>query len=239
MFRIAICDDDLNFISYIKEILLKWEKKPEDFVIITFTNGDSLLNSHIQIPFDIILLDILIPFSSGIETAMELRKYDKSVKIIFLTSSKEFAIDSYSVKASNYLLKPINTDYFYQCLNELMEEIEKDLQYIYVHTQNAVVKILLKEIEYIETQNKHVLFSLRNHSTLDSISPLYVYEKKLCINDGFFKCHRSYIVNMQYIDTYTTKEIKMHSGYRIPIARNRHIAFKDAYFSYIFQKAGE
>ena len=98
MFRIAICDDDLNFISYIKEILLKWEKKPEDFVIITFTNGDYLLNSHTQIPFDIILLDILIPFSSGIETAMELRKYDKSVKIIFLTSSKEFAIDSYSVK---------------------------------------------------------------------------------------------------------------------------------------------
>jgi len=184
-------------------------------------------------------LDILMPLISGMETAYELRNSDPSVNIIFLTSSPDFAIDSYSVRASNYLLKPINEIKLYECLDRIISDLEKTTEYIYIKTQNAVYKTALNEIEYLETQNKHALFVLRDHRTLESVYPLYKFEKKLCIDYGFFKCHRCYIVNMQHIDTYTPKEIKMQSGYRIPIARNRHLEFKDAYFSYIFRKAGE
>ena len=239
MFRIAICDDDFNFISHTKEVLLNWDKKAENLSISTFNNGDSLIDSHVQTPFDIILLDILMPLTSGIEVARELRNIDKSVKIVFLTSSPEFAVDSYSVKASNYLLKPLDATKLIQCLDELMTGIEKDAEYIYNKTLHAVYKTLLKDIEYLETQNKHVLFSLSDRRTLESLIPLYEYEAELTLEMGFFKCHRSYMVNMQHIDTYTTKEIKMHSGYRIPIARNRHLEFIEAYFSYIFRKAGD
>ena len=239
MFRIAICDDDLNFISQMKETLMNWEEHTDQFHLYTFNNGDTLINSHSETPFDIILLDILMPFTSGIDVARELRNNDKSAKIVFLTSSPEFAIDSYSVKASNYLLKPLNIEKLYSCLTELFEEISKETQYIYLKTLHAIHKTPLKEIEYLETQNKHVLFRLTNQQTVESIEPLYEYEVKLSLEEGFFKCHRSYMVNMQHIETYTTKEIKMHSGYRIPIARNRHSEFKEAYFSYIFRKAGE
>ena len=239
MFRIAICDDNSNFISQVKEMLMHWEQTTDEFHLSTFDNGDSLINAHLEAPFDIILLDVLMPFTSGIHVAKELRNNDKSVKIVFLTSSPEYAIDSYSVKASNYLLKPLDEGKLYRCLEELFEEIAKDTQSIYIKTLHAIHKTPLKTIEYLETQNKHVLFRLTNQQTIESMEPLYEYETKLSMEEGFFKCHRSYMVNMEHIVTYTAKEIKMHSGYRIPIARNRHNEFKEAYFSYIFRKAGE
>ena len=91
----------------------------------------------------------------------------------------------------------------------------------------------------MEAQNKHTLFILRNKPFLESIDSLYHHEDKLTLTEGFYKCHRSYIVNINYIDTYTTKEIRMRSGYRIPISRNCQADFENAYFSYTFKKAGE
>ena len=95
------------------------------------------------------------------------------------------------------------------------------------------------DIEFIEAQNKHTLFTLSNKQTLESIESLYIHSDKLILADGFFKCHRSYIVNINHIDTYTSKEIRMYSGYRIPISRNCQSDFENAYFSYTFKKAGE
>ena len=68
---------------------------------------------------------------------------------------------------------------------------------------------------------------------------LSTYEEILGEKDGFFKCHRSYIINLFHIDSYTQKEIKMHSGARIPISRNSHKDFEAAYFNLYFRRAGE
>ena len=148
MLRVAICDD---------------------MFIDLFSDGDSLMVSHIARPFDIILRDIIMPMLNGIDTAAEIRKLDKSVKIVFLTSSAEFAVDSYKVHADNYLLKPVDPESLYSCLD-----------------------------------------------------------------DGFFKCHRSYIVNIYHIDTYTQKVIRMKSGAHIPISRDCHTAFETTFFNLMF-----
>ena len=79
-----------------------------------------------QKPFDIILLDVVMPLLNGIEAANELREKDKNVKIVFLTSSPEFAVASYTVKASNYLLKPVEPAKLFACLDELIIEIHSE-----------------------------------------------------------------------------------------------------------------
>lgn len=239
MIRIGICDDSAVFLEQIKFMIDHWDEKPQTIVTNLFEDGDSLIQSHKENPFDILLLDIMMPLLNGIDAAKEIRSKDKTVKIIFLTTSPEFALDSYSVKASDYLLKPIQPSRLFSCLKELIPEIQDPSKIITVKSSDITYRIFHSNIEYIEAQNKHVSFSLSNGKILVSSDPLYTYDNKLTLADGFFKCHRSYIVNLYQISSFTHKEIIMRSGFKIPISRNYQKDFENIYFSVLFKKAGE
>lgn len=239
MFRIAICDDMPECSDELQSLILKWEHCPEDFSIDVFSDADSLINAHTERPYDILFLDVLMPLLSGLEAAAEIRQQDKSVRIVFLTASAEYAVDSYRVKASNYLLKPVDPVLLYRCLDELGQEIRQEVKAIPVRSRHGVHRVELNRIEYMEASNKDVIFSLIDGQTILSPDPLYTFEHRLLISDGFFKCSRSYIVNIYRIDTYTTKEIRMRSGCRIPIARSHQKEFEATYFSLLFGKAGD
>ena len=239
MLRIAICDDLQVFLKHIKKILTAWEDRPDDMCVETFEDADSLLVAHSSKPFDIILLDVIMPLLNGIEAAREIRQHDKSVKIVFLTTSPEYALESYTVKANNYLLKPIDPEKLFTCLQELAEDLQGSPKTIVVKSAKALHHVERKSIEYLEAQNKHVLFALSDGTTITSVEPLYTYEDQLPLSDGFFKCSRSYIVNIHRIDTYTTKEIRMRSGCRISISRSCHKEFEAAYFEVLFGKDGD
>ena len=238
MFRIAICDDETVFSAQINAIIGQWTNGPADLITEIFTDGDSLIRAHSKTPFDIILLDVLMPLLDGIETAREIRAQDNAVKIVFLTSSAEYAVESYTVKANNYLLKPIDPFKLLRCLDELYGEMNRSSASVILRGAHTVHKVSLHDIEYLEAQNKHVLFVFSDGSRTETMGPLHNYEEEL-LSQGFFKCHRSYIVNIFAIDTYTSAEIKMHSGEKIPISRNFHKDFEDAYFAAIFGKAGD
>ena len=239
MLKLAICDDMREFSNHIHHIIEQWENKPEQMTVDIFEDGDSLMKAHANHPFDIIFLDVIMPLLNGIETAREIRKSDTSVKIIFLTTSSEFAVESYTVKANNYLLKPVEPERLFRCLDECFEDISKESRYISIRSVSAVHRVDLRNIEYLEAHGKQVVFSLSNGDTITATEPFYSYENKLLYQDGFFKCHRSYIVNIYKIDTYTTKELKMQSGYRIPISRSIQKDFEAAYFDLLFGKAGD
>ena len=239
MLRIAICDDLAEFLHHTKQTILQWPSRPASMTVELFTDGDALIAAHGVSPFDIIFLDVLMPLINVIETAAEIREEDKSVKIVFLTSSPEYAVDSYRVKANNYLLKPLDPQKLFDCLDELTEDISRKAKAIAVKGRHAVYRVELQNIEYVESDNKYVQFALADGSVLTSTNPLYLYEKSLLLEEGFFKCHRSYVVNLHKIKSFTHKEIAMQSGCRVPISRGSYKEFEAAYFSAVFGKAGE
>lgn len=239
MLRIAICDDSSAFLVQTKFMIDHWDKCPQNIAMELFKDGDTLISAHAKKPFDIILLDIVMPLLNGIETAKELREKDKNVKIVFLTSSAEFAVDSYTVKASNYLLKPLEPEKLFLCMDELISELQSTPRCITVKGIDATHRIAISDIEYIEAQGKHIVFSMVGSKTVRSSEPLYTYENILVIDDGFLKCHRSYIVNVHYIDSYSHSEIIMRSGYRIPISRSCQKDFDAMYFRVFFGKVDD
>lgn len=239
MLRIAICDDMPDFTQLLRELILKWEHQSELLSVDLFSDGDALISAHSARPFDIIFLDVVMPLLSGIETAEEIRQQDSSVRIVFLTASAEFAVDSYRVKASNYLLKPPDPKLLYRCLDELSEDIRQNAKAIPIRTRSGALRLELSRIEYVEANNKDVIFSLCDRQSVVSPDPLYTFENQLLLSDGFFRCNRSYIVNIYQIDTYTANEIRMRSGCRIPISRSHRKEFESAYFSVLFGKVGD
>ena len=235
--RIALCDDRPDQLENLHSMILAWNG--EYVSVSCYDNGDALLQAHRTTPFDIIFLDILMPLLNGMETARELRQSDKTVRLVFLTSSPDFAVEAFSVKASNYLLKPLDPEKLHRCLEELSEELHTSARKICIRGIHAMHQIPVEDIEYIESQNKRILFVLSNGETILSGEPLYAYEEKLTLEDGFFKCSRSFIVNIHRIDTFTPKEIRTRSGARISIARSCHREFERAYFSVLFGTAEE
>lgn len=237
--RMAVCDDMQYFLQEIRSVLDDWTRYPSGLQVEMFDNGDSLITAHNANPFDIILLDVIMPLLNGIETAREIRQLDKNVKIVFLTSSPEFAVDSYTVKADNYLLKPLIPEKLYACLEELTEELHSRPKTIVIKSARALHQIEIKDIEYLEAQNKHVMFAFRDGTTITAVEPLYKYEDMLLLSDGFFKVSRSYIVNIHHIHTYSTKELRMHTGCLISISRSFQKEFETAYFETLFGRIGD
>ena len=236
MLKIAICDDSTLFLEHAEELIQKWsDESCFPVQIFTYTNGDDLIAANTSDRIDIIFLDIIMPLFNGMDTAREIRKKDKTVQIIFLTSSPEFALESYEVKAQGYLLKPVTYDRIKDTLNDCAQMFHEEPEYLIIKTSFGYQKLYLHDIEYAEAQNKKVLFHLRSGKTVESPEPFHSFESKFTIKDGFFKCHRSYLVYLQNVDHFRTSEITMKSGQIIPISRNYSKAFKEAYFAQMFQ----
>ena len=109
--KIAICDDEVHFMDALCPLLEQWARERGiKLMIHQFTNGDDLIAAHQSECMDLIFLDIIMPLLSGIDTAREFRNMNQNVPIVFLTSSREFAFNSYEVKAFNYLIKPVDPE---------------------------------------------------------------------------------------------------------------------------------
>ena len=120
--NIAICDDEILFTRELSSLLTHWaEKNDFSLTLYPYSNGDDLLTALRTIPVDLIFLDIIMPLLNGIDTAREIRSMGLTVPVIFLTSSREFALDSYDVKAFHYLLKPVNTLKLFSVMDDFLE----------------------------------------------------------------------------------------------------------------------
>lgn len=236
MLKIALCDDDINYLKSTAKLLETWSRESDfPMELDCFDNGDDLLSKHEAGPYDIIFLDIVMPLLSGMDTAKELRNLDKSVKIIFLTSSPEFALNAYSVRALDYILKPVPYEKLKEVLKECMDLLHKEPAHVTLKTAGGYQKIYLHDIEYLEAQNKRVLFYLVDGDSLEVLQSLHSFEKELPDSTGFFKCHRSYLVNLKNVRHFTNIELTTKSGRQIPIARGFGKPFQDAYFALMFQ----
>ena len=128
MLKIAICDDNIADLSNMVSIVNEYNALQMDKHKIEYTAFNSALDLIAAMEsgqqYELTLLDILMPFMTGMDLAKEIRQFNQDVKIIFLTSSPEFAVESYSVGAYYYALKPIWKDKLFILLDKVIFETE-------------------------------------------------------------------------------------------------------------------
>lgn len=234
--RIVICDDDPVCLKAAAAAVEAWAADCRQRAeIAVFDNGDDLIESLQQKPANIVLLDIFMPVFSGMDIAREIRSFDQDLMIVFLTSSPEYAIESYDVRASGYLLKPLDRDKLCTVMDRCLKDLEPPPKRIVLRTAGGYLSQRISEIECVEAQNKTMMITKTNGSFLESTDTLSSLERKLTLEVGFFKCHRSYLVNLFAVEHFNMTQIVTKSGRNIPIARGYGKAFKDAYFSLMFR----
>ena len=237
MLRVGLCDDDKGYMEELTDMVRQWAKENKlKIELFSCDNGDKLLAQSTASHMDIVILDIVMPLLNGMDTARELRAQDTAVKLIFLTSSPEFALESYEVRAQDYLLKPVSYDRLREALDACCQMLCAEPKNMVLKTSFGFQKLYFGDVEYAEAQNKRVVFHLRTGREVDTPEPLHSLENKLVSEDGFFKCHRSYLVYLPNVDHFNSTEIIMRSGRCVPIARGYAKAFQEAYFAQMFRE---
>src|SRR6185369_8890612 len=191
---VAKCENALN--------ALEWMKKQE---------------------IDLIFLDISMPFISGIEFIKTLQH---PPQIILTTAHKEFAIESYELNVLDYLLKPISFERFLKAINKLNIDTSeivkpgiidtKNDSFIYVKSEKKNVKILLKDILFIESLKDYIKIHTIDKTIMTQV-PISAIEQRL--PDNFLRIHRSFIVAKDKITAYTQHDLEI-GKFQIPIGRN-------------------
>ena len=176
-----------------------------------------------------------MPGINGINTAREIRRYDTAVQIIFVTSSSEFAVQSYVVGAYYYQLKPIWKDSFFRLTDAVLAECRKRTQHsLILRCKSGVTRITLDSLEYCEVQGRTLVFHLLDGTVIESSGSMDELARQLADYPGFLRPHRSYLVNMEYIQNITAKSITMESLAEVPLPHGRFTAVRDQYLEYSF-----
>lgn len=234
--KIAICDDEMHFIDAICPLLEQWAKEREvKLALYRFTNGDDLIAAHQSECMDLIFLDIIMPLLSGIDTAREFRNMDQNVPIVFLTSSREFAVDSYEVKALNYLIKPVDPAKLFLTLDDFLKTFNLPKPFFTAKTADGFCRIVIADVDYLEAQNKQVLVHLTNGRTIVIRELFSKCAEVFSPGNGFCCCHRSYIVNLSNVEQFSKTEVTTIHHAVIPISRNNYAMFKETYFNHMFE----
>ena len=237
MIKIAFCDDDMEVLHQMNELLDRYRvERNEDITYAAFQSPFDLLTEIEKgIRPDILFLDVVMPGQNGMDVAKEIRQYDTNMKIIFLTSSPEFAVESYSVGAYFYQLKPIWEESFFRLMDAVLAECEKKKKNsLILRSKDGITRIDLQQLEYCEVLGRKLLFHLENGAVLESAGSLDDLAGQLMQYSNFFRPHRSFLVNMEYIQNISSRSIKMVNDAEIPIPHGKCSEIKNTYMEYAF-----
>ena len=223
MLSIAVCDDKMldccNMVRDIKDIL---EEMEITCIIRQFYNGKELLQAVEN--FDIIFLDIMMYGMNGMRTAQLLREKEFQNILVFVSSSREYVFDAYDVEAFYYLMKPVDMNKLKNILSRAVMKLAQDSQdFIIINKERQNKKLLLKDIFYFEIKGR-VVFVHSVSGIFDYYDQIGILEQNLR-NRGFFRCHKSFLVNLKHVDTYNREEIALDNGEKIIIAKRRYEDF--------------
>ena len=142
-------------------------------------------------------------------------------------------MESYTVHAANYLLKPVSRESLFSALNDISAQQKADRKnYITVKSNIGVRKILLSQLVYVEAQDRRVIYHLQNGGQVDCIARFSAIAGELLKNIEFIQPHRSYLVNMSYINIIGTMDMELQDHTVLPLAQRRVTEIKEHYLAY-------
>lgn len=231
--KIVICDDEPNYIATTKE-LLEEHFSAEGYAvdITTFTDGDSCLNYLECHQVDLLFLDIFLGQEDlGTNLALKMRAHNKNTKLVFLSTSNEFATESFNAQASYYLLKPLTPEKLTAALERCDLTPKQNLATI--DTGREEITLDRDKVIAIEVQNKYT-FIHTTAGVLKELCPLSRFQEQFQEPD-FLSIHRSFIINLHHVKRLEGDFFVMSDGFQAPIKTRGTKAIKDYYMQWLFK----
>ncbi len=237
MYLIALCDDDVAELDKTEQLLGEYERRytEADFKVERFECAEGLLGMVRQKGYqpDLIIMDIYMPDKMGIEAAQELRDMGNMCRILFLTSSREHALDAFSVGAVQYLVKPVSQAKLFPVLERFFEEAEEARRkYLLLRIDGRIQRVAVSDIVFCEAQGKmQCLYFPDGRQRVVRITMAEICGMLLQYPE-FIRVGISYVINMEHIENFSRQEIQMDNGKKIYPPRGAYQPLRERYFAY-------
>lgn len=242
MVRTAVCDDDLQELRKIHEAVLNYSRlrMEKDISVKCFSSSAELAACLEQGErFDLYLLDVLMPQVGGIELGRVIRRKDRLALIVYLTTSRDYALQSYSVKAFDYMLKPLEDGKLERVLDSALEKIERELdRRLVIKTADGTEAVSNSYIQYIECDGHNMVCHTADGRVLESLTMRKSFKESiapLLQDERFLRISVSYVINMNYVRSVNTRGFVMHDGAELPVTRSYKNARQD-YIDFILER---
>ncbi len=230
--KILICDDDSNMVNMIAD----WVKDYMDGCecqVQTYDNGIDVIyeiEHNDQLESEIIFMDIKLKNDNGINVAKEIKKLNQNAVIIFISGYSEYFEDSFEAEPVYFLIKPLKKETFSRAMEKAIDKICKKNHKFLLLRKKEVARIFFDDIYYVESIGRKIHIHCQQgeaeyYEKLDRLMEQ--------LEGEFVRCHKSYLVNMQWIQCVDNKMITLTNGTQIPVSRNRMTETKDMVFEYL------
>lgn len=216
MIRIAICDDNQIQLDLLNDILLEYvADRRLNAQVCQYNDGNSLLKAARESSFDIYILDMIMPGANGLEVASTLRLMKDDGKIIFLTSSVEYAVKSYDVKAFYYMVKPLDTGKLCSILDDALKTERLKGDFISIRCNNNDMSILVDDVVYVDIIKRCPTYHLADGCAYADRMLRGTFKdsvKAVLEKEGMCLCGISLIINMKYVSAVDSDSILLKEG---------------------------
>ncbi len=242
--RVAVCDDHKTELLILKKLLEHYcAERPYCNLQISYFSESQALLAAIGggMNCDLCLLDIMMPGMDGITLGRRIRESAIGCALIYITASDHYALDAFQVRASHYLVKPIDGKQLFAALDEVIGRIFVRAisgEQFLLKTREGITHIPLDTIVHAENIGRAVRVYLNDGSFLESVVSNRSFDEQvepLLRHPDFIRTHKSYVVNIRRAVTLLDGEIELLTGRRVPVSR-RHYANVHDLFVYMFQK---
>ena len=220
--NIAIVEDNPIHSQRLSEYLNRFQTDHQiSFEIHTFSSGMQLLENYSAI-WDILFIDIELPYINGMSLSQEIRKIDSNVIIVFVTNLTQYAIKGYSVQAFDYIIKPIKYASLSITMSKILAVLERqNTSTILLKLKNGMHVLPVSSIYYVEVQLHNLIF-YTSEGIYTIRGTLSAIEKKL--GSGFARCSNSFLVNLSHVN-FLSKESVTVGSYKLSVSRRFYTDF--------------
>lgn len=243
--RVAIIEDNPVHRQLISDWVQNWQASADPAGILRdFPSARAFLFAAEDEPFDLLLVDIMMPDMDGMALAQQLRETQNRALIVFLTAEASYVFEGYKVEALDYLLKPVSKKELEKVLDRAKAQCQREPAKILLETPDAYHSIELSRILYLEAQDKEVVFYLRSEDEATKElrvraslqACIQMIEQALEADMAFAQPHRSYYCNLAWVIRIEPLTLYLAEEQTLPLARSRKKAFMQAYLAFCRQR---